>query len=121
MTETCHRSRVSRDVRRVMYAANVAEAVGDITHGCEIYGLARGQYSLIDLVEHILGFTGPARLTSSAHLAAPTSSSVAGGGLLLGFVAIRPPLEHLAGIEPTRETGRLRARLKLAPVRAGRP
>lgn len=70
MTETCHRYRVSRDVRRVMYAANVAEAVGDITHGCEIYGLARGQYSLIDLVEHILGFTGPARLTISTWTAA---------------------------------------------------
>jgi len=44
--------------------------VGVIEHGCEIYGLARGQYSLIDLVEHILGYTGPASLVISTWTAA---------------------------------------------------
>lgn len=60
----------ARDVRRVEYAANVAEAVGEITHGCEIYGLSRGQFSLIDIVEHILSFTGPADLIISTWTAA---------------------------------------------------
>ena len=64
------RGRVARDVRRVQYAANVAEAVGAIDHGCEIYGLGRGQYSLIDLIEHILGYTGPAELVISTWTAA---------------------------------------------------
>lgn len=66
-----HRTRRNaRDVRRVQYAANVREAVGEIDHGCEIYGLARGQYSLIDIVEHILGYTGPAALVISTWTAA---------------------------------------------------
>lgn len=60
----------ARDVRRVQYAANVAEAVGAVEHGCEIYGLCRGQYSLIDLVEHVLTYTGPATLTISTWTAA---------------------------------------------------
>lgn len=68
---TLHRSRHSaRDVRRVEYAANVAEALGTLEHGCEIYGLSRGQYSLIDLVEYILAQTGPADVVISTWTAA---------------------------------------------------
>ena len=62
--------RNARDVRRVQYAANVAEALGTLEHSCEIYGLARGQYSLIDIIEHILGQTGPADLVISTWTAA---------------------------------------------------
>jgi hypothetical protein len=62
--------KAARDVRRVQYAANVAEAVGVVEHGCEIYGLCRGQYSLIDLVEHVLTYTGPADLAISTWTAA---------------------------------------------------
>lgn len=62
--------RNARDVRRTHYAANVADAVGPIEHGCEIYGLTRGQFSLIDLMEHILATTGPADLTISTWTAA---------------------------------------------------
>ena len=64
------RGRLARDVRRVQYADNVAAAVGAIEHGCEVYGLCRGQYSLIDLVEHVLTFTGPAELVVSTWTAA---------------------------------------------------
>jgi len=70
MTGVLHRGRVARDVRRVQYADNVAAAVGPISRGCEVYGLARGQYSLIDLVEHILTFTGAADLVISTWTAA---------------------------------------------------
>ena len=64
------RGRVARDVRRVQYADNVAVAVGPIEHGCEVYGLCRGQYSLIDLIEHVLTFTGPAEIVISTWTAA---------------------------------------------------
>ncbi len=64
------RGRLARDVRRVQYEANVAAAVGPVEHGCEIYGLGRGTYSLIDLLEHILTFTGPADLVISTWTAA---------------------------------------------------
>jgi len=59
-----------RVVRRVLAAKNVAEAVGDIEHGCEIYGLTKGQWSLIDLVEYCLATTGPADVVVSTWTAA---------------------------------------------------
>ena len=65
-----NRSRKARDVRRNMYAENVATAVGPISPGCEIYGLSRGQFSLIDLMEHILDYSGPADVVISTWTAA---------------------------------------------------
>lgn len=59
-----------RVVRRTINAATAAEAVGPITRGCEIYGLSKGQFSLIELVEHCLAATGPADLVVSTWTAA---------------------------------------------------
>lgn len=59
-----------REVRRTLCARNVAEAVGEIEHGCEIYGLTKGSWSLIDLIEHVLSYTGPAAVTLSTWTAA---------------------------------------------------
>jgi hypothetical protein len=59
-----------REVRRTLCARNVAEAVGSIEHGCEIYGLSKGTWSLIDLIEHVLAHTGPADVTLSTWTAA---------------------------------------------------
>jgi len=70
MTEPLRRSSRPRAVRRTINAASAAEAVGPITHGCEIYGLSKGQFSLIDLIEHVLDATGPAHLTVSTWTAA---------------------------------------------------
>lgn len=42
-----------------------AELIGPIAHGEEITGVTNGQFSLIDLLEHILTQTGPADLTVS--------------------------------------------------------
>jgi len=51
-------------------AKTVSEAVGPITHGCEIFGLSTGAYSLIDLVCHCSEATGPADLVVSTWTAA---------------------------------------------------
>lgn len=59
-----------RVVRRALAAKNVGEAVGAIDHGCEIYGLTKGQWSLIDLIEHCLSATGPADVVVSTWTAA---------------------------------------------------
>lgn len=59
-----------REVRRTLCAKNVEEAVGTIEHGCEIYGLTKGSWSLIDLIEHVLKATGPAAVTLSTWTAA---------------------------------------------------
>lgn len=59
-----------REIRRVLCEQNVAEAVGAIEHGCEIYGLTMGQWSLVDLITHVLEYTGPADLVISTWTAA---------------------------------------------------
>ncbi len=73
MPETLKRTRdclKGRIVRRTLTAQNVAEAVGPIEHGCELYGLTKGSWSLIDLIEHVLAATGPADVTLSTWTAA---------------------------------------------------
>ena len=59
-----------RVIRKGIAAKIVAEAVGEITTGCEIYGLTKGQWSLIDLIEYCLETTGPAELIISTWTAA---------------------------------------------------
>ena len=53
-----------------MSLGTAREAIGPVTHGCEIYGLTMGQFSLIDIIEHCLGASGPADVTLSTWTAA---------------------------------------------------
>ncbi|GMV81504.1 MAG: hypothetical protein AMXMBFR7_26880 [Planctomycetota bacterium] len=59
-----------REIRRALSARNAAEALGEITRGCEIYGLSKGQFSLVDIIEHCLKATGPADVVLSTWTAA---------------------------------------------------
>jgi hypothetical protein len=62
------RRRELRDVRRLSTAA---EAVAGLqADGREIFGLTRGQFSLIDLVDALLDLTGPAAMTLCTWTAA---------------------------------------------------
>ena len=60
----------ARTISRALTVASAAEAIGVIEPGCEIYGLSKGQFSLIDLIEHVLSFTGPCRGVVSTWTAA---------------------------------------------------
>lgn len=64
------RAAVSREVRRTFNAETAALAVGPILRGCEIYGLSKGQFSLCDLLLHVLDATGPADVVISTWTAA---------------------------------------------------
>jgi hypothetical protein len=55
---------------------SVADAVGVVSPGCEIFGLSTGTFSLIDLIEHCLRASGPADVTVSTWTA---------GGADVGF------------------------------------
>lgn len=67
----------TRIIRRALAQRSAAEAIGPIARGCEIYGLTKGQFSLIDLIEHVLSFTGPCRGTISTWTAANSDVSFA--------------------------------------------
>lgn len=68
-----------RQVRRTLTVANAAEALGPVTPGIELYALCRGDYSLIDIIEHCLGATGPVDATISTWTAAGADLGFAEG------------------------------------------
>jgi hypothetical protein len=72
MTDTIRRQTYQnkRVIRRALSARSVREAVGPITPGIEVFGVSRGQFSLIDLVTHCLEATGPADVVMSTWTAA---------------------------------------------------
>lgn len=75
-----------RTVRRTFNAASAAESVGPILRGIEIYGISKGQFSLIELIEHCLAATGPADLTISTWSAANADLAHTQGFLMDGRV-----------------------------------
>lgn len=67
----------TRIIRRALTQPAAADAIGPIEPGCEIYGLTKGQWSLIDLIEHVLSFTGACRAVISTWTAAGADVSFA--------------------------------------------
>lgn len=61
-TPPFRRRNVKRKIRTSATAC-VADVIGPLSDGDEITGLTYGQFSLIDLIEHVLGQTGPAEVT----------------------------------------------------------
>jgi hypothetical protein len=59
-----------RIIRRELTTRFATDALGTIAHGCELYCLTMGKFSLIDVVEHLLATTGPADLVVSTWTAA---------------------------------------------------
>lgn len=59
------REKMERNVVRTINADLAANAVGPISRGCEIFGVCKGQFSLVELIEHCLDYTGPASLILS--------------------------------------------------------
>ena len=57
-------------IRCALTARSAAEATGTIKRGCEIYGLSKGQFSLIDIITHCLEATGAADAVLSTWTAA---------------------------------------------------
>jgi len=53
------------------------EAIGEISPGCEIFGLTEGDFSLISVIEHLLDQTGPADIVVSTWTAASADIEIA--------------------------------------------
>jgi len=61
---------INREVRHIMYGENAKKAIGTLEKGCEIYGLSKGQFSIINIIEEILKQTGKADVLISTWTAA---------------------------------------------------
>lgn len=70
-TPWVHRAKVptGREIRKFQRIENAAEALGEIYPGCSIFGITKGQFSLISLITAILDKTGPAHLFVSTWTA----------------------------------------------------
>ena len=60
----------SREIRRLLRKETATEAIGKIYPRCAIFGITKGQFSLIELITAILEQTGPANLFISTWTAA---------------------------------------------------
>lgn len=64
------RSTGPRELRLLTRKETAARSIGELTPSCDIFGFSKGQFSLIDLLEHVIAQTGPARLSLSTWTAA---------------------------------------------------
>ena len=60
----------NREIRHLLANENAYTAVGEIYEGMEIYGLSKGQFSIINIIENILRQTGKADVIISTWTAA---------------------------------------------------
>ena len=65
----------AREIKKAMRVKTAAEAIGDLYPGCAIFGITKGQFSLIELIGAVLGQTGPADLFLSTWTAAGSDLS----------------------------------------------
>lgn len=70
MRAVSHHTMERRRKIRLEKAANARLAIGTLEHGCEIYILTFGQFSLMDAIVEILSQTGPADVVISTWTAA---------------------------------------------------
>ena len=75
-----------REVRRTLATAAVGGAVGPILPGCEIFGVTKGKWSLVDLIVYSLEGTGPADVVVSTWTAAAADIDFAFGLLTDGRI-----------------------------------
>jgi hypothetical protein len=57
---THKRRGVNRQIVKAVRGESAKQAIGVLYPGCEIYGFTKGQFCLIDILEHCLEQTGPA-------------------------------------------------------------
>lgn len=62
--------RRGRELRRGLRARTARETIGRLRRGCALFTLTRGQFSLVDAIEHVLEQTGPAAVVLSSWTAA---------------------------------------------------
>jgi hypothetical protein len=103
------RYRDIRDLRRKQTATEAA--AGLELDGREIFGLTKGQFSLIDLIEAVLERTGPAALSISTWTAAGTDVSTALALVASGRVTAA---RWLVDLTFTRRCPQLAARIREA-------
>lgn len=61
---------VRKTRKRFFNVEGAAEYIGDLKKNTEIFGITKGQFSIIDILEYILNFTGPSDIKIGTWTAA---------------------------------------------------
>ena len=69
--ESVRRDNVTRDFRHGTRGESAARCIGPITKGCDVFGLTKGDFSMIDILRHIAREIGPCRLDVGSWTASP--------------------------------------------------
>lgn len=64
------REGVHREFRHGMRGESAKRCIGRITHGCDIFGLTKGDFSMIDILRHVAAEIGPCRIDIGTWTAA---------------------------------------------------
>jgi len=80
------RSRVRREYTTALRQESAKKAIGDLKPGCEIFGFTKGQWSIIDVIEHCINQTGPAHVFISTWSAAGADIKAAQNFLNNGMI-----------------------------------
>jgi hypothetical protein len=68
--ESVRRNNVTRDFRHGTRGESAARCIGAVSKGCDIFGLTKGDFSMIDILRHIARQIGPCRIDIGTWTAA---------------------------------------------------
>lgn len=70
MGKVVRRENVDRVYRHGMRGESAARCIGEITKGCDLFGLTKGDFSMIDILRHVAKQIGPCRIDVGTWTAA---------------------------------------------------
>lgn len=83
------RENVARQYRHGTRGESAARCIGPVTKGCDIFGLTKGDFSMIDILRHVAREIGPCRIDCGTWTAAAAEIKQAfdmlGDGNILGM------------------------------------
>ena len=68
--DSVRRENVDREFRHGMRGESARRCIGPITKGCDIFGLTKGDFSMIDILRHVAQEIGPCRIDIGTWTAA---------------------------------------------------
>lgn len=77
MRDSVRRKNVRRDYNHEMRGESASRCIGTIEPGCEIFGITKGDFSMIDILRHVMSEIGPCRIDIGTWTAAAADIQIA--------------------------------------------
>lgn len=77
MRDSVKRKNVSRTYKHEMRGESAQRCIGKIEKGCEIFGITKGDFSMIDILRHVVKEIGPCRIDIGTWTAASADIGIA--------------------------------------------